>query len=62
MGVTYDDLLGKVLLHTHDPLVLTDSNGIPWNVTVSTSGTLVVTQAYKTGQPMGLLLTLTYSS
>jgi hypothetical protein len=66
--VVYDKLLNKVLLHRHDPLVLKDSNGIYWDVTVDTAGALVVTQEASAGpgtagQPIGLFpYILTYAS
>ena len=64
MAVVYDKLLGKVLLHRHDPLYLKDPNGIMWAVTVDITGTLVITLAptggaSNTGQAYGLLLALT---
>jgi hypothetical protein len=66
MAVVFDKLLGKPLLHRHDPLVLMDENGFYWDVTVSTAGALVVTQetvpVHGVGMPIGLLLTLTYAS
>ena len=62
--VVYDKLLNKALLHRHDPLVLKDSNGVFWDLTISTSGTLVITQENNNaGLVIGMFpLTLTYAS
>jgi len=66
MAVVYDKLLNKPLLHRHDPLVLMDSNGILWDLTVSVAGALVITQettSSNAGLVIGMFpLTLTYTS
>ena len=64
MGVVYDKLLKRPLLHSHSSSawVLTDTNGVQWTVTVDTSGALVTTkQEVATGQPFGPWLWLTYN-
>lgn len=78
MGLTVDKLVGP-LIHGHrigditidgdldmgtNKIILTDSNGVDWELTVNTSGTLVTTQVVTTdqGKPYGLLLALTQPS
>lgn len=62
--VKYDKLLGKLVLHTHDPLYLKDADGVEWAITVNTSGALVTTQIEvvtpEEGNPFGAWLWLTY--
>ena len=72
MSVTFDKLLRKPLLHTHkssdidytDGIILTDSDNVQWTLTVNTDGALVTaltSPPITTGNPIGLLLVLTYS-
>lgn len=67
MAVVYDKLLGTELLHTHDgmivnSIILVDSNGVQWELTVDTDGALITTplNQIQSGNPVGLLLSLTY--
>lgn len=59
--VVVDKLLKRPLLHVHDPLYLTDSSGVVWTVTIDTNGNIITSRIYA-GNPMGLLLALTYPS
>lgn len=61
----YDKLLGTIREKdtAATSLILTDSNGVQWIVTVDTAGHLITTQVSTTaGTPIGLLLSLTHSS
>lgn len=59
VNVTGDTMTGDLFFgNSNIGIVLQDSNGVNWRVTVDTDGNLVVT-ATDGGQPQGLLLSLT---
>lgn len=67
MAYTFNPFTGQLDFWTNifgqNGIVLTDSNGVQWRVTVDTTGHLVTTQlATAAGTPIGLLLALTHAT
>lgn len=61
--VVFDKLLGKPLLHVHDPLYLTDADDVLWKITIDTDGTLIIELANPEpaqGSPFGPWIWMTY--
>ena len=56
------DTMTGILNVSNYGIILKDSDGVNWLMTVDTDGAIITTrQATMTGQPIGLLLSLTYS-
>lgn len=66
VNVVGDEMSGDLeITDTTKGVILKDSSGGRWRVTIGTSGALITSQivaAGSAGEPMGLLLCLTYSS
>lgn len=61
VNVAGDSMSGDLIFSSPTiGIILRDTNGIQWRVTVDTTGALVTSQT-RTGQSMGLLLALTYT-
>ena len=65
VNVTGDTMTGELTMGTN-AIVLEDSAGVEWKLTVNTDGALVTTEVVPIlpleGNPIGLLLTLTYAA
>jgi hypothetical protein len=65
MGVVYDKLLNRPLLHNHKTWYMVSPDASIWDVTIDDTGTIVTTKREPivpmTGNPIGLLLSLTYA-
>lgn len=61
INATGDVMSGDLIFNSDSiGIILRDSNGIQWRVTVDTTGALVTSQT-QAGQSIGLLLALTYT-
>lgn len=65
MSVVYDKLLNQPLLHNHKTWYMVSPDGSIWDMSIDDTGALVSTKRVPitpaTGNPIGLLLTLTYA-